>query len=106
MSATANLHDEGKQLVMVHDGYHEHINNTLYSSLKGEMPLSNNAMFSSSNPELVAEIAEAYKGHVTVAPYRTTEKPQGRVMFTMPEMPWKKKPEEPEPNVNSIPDGD
>lgn len=90
-NATANAHDEtGKRVVMVHDGSDI---SALHSELKGDLPLSNNGMFTTSNPELVAELEQKYEGHVTSAPWRTTTKPQGRVMFTMPEMPWKKKKE-------------
>lgn len=89
--ATANVHDEtSTQVVMVHDGYDEHINSTLRSELKGDLKLSRNGMFTTSNPELAAEMKEKYRGHVEVAPWRTTAKPQGRVMFTVPAMPWKK----------------
>lgn len=94
MSATANIHDEhSTQVVMVHDGYNEQIDNTLQSRTNGALKLSANGMFTTSNPELAAEMMETYRGHVDVAPWRTAEKPNGRVMFTMPEMPWKKKKE-------------
>ena len=92
--ATANLHDETtKQVVMVHDGYNEHINNTLSSELQGALRLSNNGMFTTDKPELAAEMMEKYKGHVDVAPWRSADKPNGRTMFVMPEMPWKKQRE-------------
>lgn len=88
-NATANLHDETTtQVVMVHDGYDEHINSTLSSELQGALKLSNNGMFTTDKPELAAEMMEKYRGHVDVAPWRTTAKPNGRLMFTMPRVPW------------------
>lgn len=87
--ATANLHDEQtKQLVMVHDGFDEHTNHTLSSELQGALKLSRNGMFTTDKPELAAEMMEKYRGHVDVAPWRSTEKPRGRLVFTMPQLPY------------------
>jgi hypothetical protein len=88
MSALANVHEENKTtVVMVHDGFSD----TLHSDLKGrDLQLSGNGMFTTRDPELAAEMVEKYRGHVDIAPLNTDAKPLGRVMFTMPEMPWKK----------------
>jgi hypothetical protein len=86
MSANANVHDENKTtVVMVHDGFSD----TLYSELKGkDLKLSGNGLFTTKNPELAAEMVEKYKGHVDIAPFNTDEKPQGRMMYTMPALPY------------------
>jgi hypothetical protein len=86
MSALANVHDENKTtMVMVHDGFSD----TLHSDLKGrDLKLSDNGMFTTTNAELAAEMVEKYKGHVDIAPFNTDAKPLGRVMFTMPAVPW------------------
>ena len=85
-SATANLHEENKTtMVMVHDGFSD----TLHSDLKGrDLKLSNNGMFTTTNAELAAEMVEKYKGHVDIAPFNTDAKPLGRIMYTMPALPY------------------
>ena len=86
MSALANVHDENKTtVVMVHDGFSD----TLYSEIKGrDLQLSNNGMFTTTNAELAAEMVEKYKGHVDIAPFNTDAKPLGRIMYTMPALPY------------------
>jgi hypothetical protein len=86
VSALDIVHDENKTtMVMVHDGFSD----TLHSDLKGrDLKLSDNGMFTTTNAELAAEMVEKYKGHVDIAPFNTDAKPLGRVMFTMPAVPW------------------
>ncbi len=52
---------------------------------------SENLMFTTSNPELAAEMEQKYDGHVIVADYPVRTRANGATLFrSWPEMPLKK----------------
>ncbi len=77
-----------KKLIMVHDG----TTTTLHSDILGkELELTANGVCMTDKPEVAAEMEEKYLGHVITATYPLHTPPRGRVLFTMPELPWKRK---------------
>ena len=86
---TALLAEETKKIIMVHQG-----NPDLHSDLLHRDILTTaNGVCSTSKPELAAELEEKYPGNVIVANYPVRTAPRGRTMFTMPELPYKRKVE-------------